>query len=217
MHSISTLLVALLMSTTIAAQKISSDHARKTLELYTSLIETDTSKEMGNTPKVARYLADELITAGFPEEDVEVVLMGNLAALVAKYRGNRSSGKAPILLLGHMDVVEAKATDWKRPPFKLTSDDKYFYARGSMDNKFGIAQLTSTFIRLKKEGFVPNRDLILAFSGITAGSRTAPARSPMHQVGWSSSCSRHRRHRDRHRSPRRRISKTTSHRPRHPS
>lgn len=165
MHSISTLLVALLMSTTIAAQKISSDHARKTLELYTRLIETDTSKEMGNTPKVARYLADELIAAGFPEEDVEVVLRGNLAALVAKYRGNGSSGKAPILLLGHMDVVGAKATDWKRPPFKLTSDDKYFYARGSVDNKFGIAQLTSTFIRLKKEGFVPNRDLILAFSG----------------------------------------------------
>ena len=74
MHSISALLVVLLMSTTMAAQNISSDHARKTLEIYTRIIETDTSKEMGNTPKVARYLADELIAAGFPEEDVEVVL-----------------------------------------------------------------------------------------------------------------------------------------------
>ena len=64
-----------------------------------------------------------------------------------------------------MDVVEADPADWERPPFQLTQDDKYFYARGTIDNKFGVAQLTSTFIRLKKEGFVPNRDLILVFTG----------------------------------------------------
>jgi acetylornithine deacetylase/succinyl-diaminopimelate desuccinylase-like protein len=64
-----------------------------------------------------------------------------------------------------MDVVEAYAKDWVRPPFELTQDDINFYARGTIDNKFGVAQLTSTFIRLKREGFVPNRDLILAFSG----------------------------------------------------
>jgi acetylornithine deacetylase/succinyl-diaminopimelate desuccinylase-like protein len=64
-----------------------------------------------------------------------------------------------------MDVVEARPEDWERPPFKLTRDDTYFYARGTIDNKFGVAQLTSTFIRLMKEGFVPNRDLILVFSG----------------------------------------------------
>ena len=55
--------------------------------------------------------------------------------------------------------------DWEPPPFELTRDDTYFYARGSEDNKFGVAQLTATFIRLRKEGFVPNRDLIIAFSG----------------------------------------------------
>ena len=64
-----------------------------------------------------------------------------------------------------MDVVEANPEDWERPPFTLTQDDKYFYARGALDNKFGIAHLTSTFVRLKKEGFVPNRDLIIVFSG----------------------------------------------------
>jgi acetylornithine deacetylase/succinyl-diaminopimelate desuccinylase-like protein len=64
-----------------------------------------------------------------------------------------------------MDVVEAYAKDWERPPFKLTADETNFYGRGTIDNKFGIAQLTSTFIRLKKEGFVPTRDLFLAFSG----------------------------------------------------
>jgi acetylornithine deacetylase/succinyl-diaminopimelate desuccinylase-like protein len=64
-----------------------------------------------------------------------------------------------------MDVVEAYDEDWERPPFTLTADETNFYARGTIDNKFGVAQLTSTFIRLKKEGFVPTRDLIIAFSG----------------------------------------------------
>ena len=97
--------------------------------------------------------------------DVEVVPVGETAALIARYRGDGSSGEKPILLLGHMDVVEANPDDWERPPFELTRDDTYFYARGTIDNKFGVAQLTSTFIRLKKEGFVPNRDLIIAFTG----------------------------------------------------
>ena len=142
-----------------------SEHALKTFEIFKTIIEVDTSKTKGNTPRVARYLADELIAAGFPRQDVEVVLLDDLASLVVRYRGDGSSGEKPILFLGHMDVVEALDKDWERPPFKLTSDDTNFYARGTVDNKFGIAQLTSTFIRLKKEGFVPTRDLILAFSG----------------------------------------------------
>jgi acetylornithine deacetylase/succinyl-diaminopimelate desuccinylase-like protein len=147
------------------AQDRSSEHAKKTLEIYRTIIEIDTSKHRGNTPKVAQFLADELLAAGFPPEDVEVVPKPPFAALVARYRGELGSGKRPILLLGHMDVVEANPEDWERPPFTLTQDDEYFYARGAIDNKFGVAQLTSTFIRLKKEGFVPKRDLIIAFSG----------------------------------------------------
>jgi carboxypeptidase PM20D1 len=158
-------IIALCLAPAVGAQDRSSEHARKTLDIYRTIIEIDTSKRTGNTPKVAKYLADELIAAGFPPEDVEVVMMPPTAALIARYRGNLNTGKKPILLLGHMDVVEANPEDWERPPFELTQDDKYFYARGAIDNKFGIAQLTSTFIRLKKEGFVPNRDLIIAFSG----------------------------------------------------
>ena len=158
-------LIALLLATASTAADRDSEHAQKTLEIYRTIVEVDTSKNRNNTEKVARYLADELIAAGFPEEDVEVVPKPPFAALVARYRGELGSDKQPILLLGHMDVVEANAEDWERPPFSLTQDDKYFYARGTVDNKFGVAQLTSTFIRLKKEGFVPNRDLIIAFSG----------------------------------------------------
>jgi len=158
-------IAGLLSATAMAAQDINSEHAKKTLEIFTRIIEVESSKNLGNVPEVANYLASELIAAGFPEEDVEIVPLGETVSLIARYRGDGSSGKAPILLLGHMDVVEALAKDWERPPFELTRDDTYFYARGSVDNKFGVTQLTSTFIRLKKEGFVPNRDLIIVFSG----------------------------------------------------
>ena len=165
MRSSIAILFAALLATASFADDRSSEHAQKTLEIYRTIIEIDTSRNRGNGLKVAQYLADELLAAGFPAEDIEVVPKPPFAALIARYRGALGSNKKPILLLGHMDVVEANAEDWERPPFTLTQDDKYFYARGSVDNKFGVAQLTSTFIRLKKEGFQPNRDLIIAFTG----------------------------------------------------
>jgi acetylornithine deacetylase/succinyl-diaminopimelate desuccinylase-like protein len=149
----------------LADEPIQSEHAQKTLEIYTRIVNVESSKNLGNVPEIARYLAGELLSAGFPEEDVEIVPLGETVSLIAKYRGDGTSRKAPILLLAHMDVVEAFAKDWVRPPFELTTDGVYFYGRGTIDNKFGVAQLTSTFIRLKKEGFVPNRDFIIAFSG----------------------------------------------------
>jgi len=160
-------LCLLLASSTLPAQTelITTAHAQKTLDIYRTLIEVDTSKTKGNTLGVAQYLADELIEGGFAKEDVRVIPKDDFGVLIATYRGNGSSGKKPILLLGHMDVVEALQEDWVRPPFKLTEDAVNFYARGTIDNKFGVAQLTGTMIRLKKEGFVPDRDLILAFSG----------------------------------------------------
>lgn len=153
------------MSGVFANEPIRSEHAQKTLEIYRTILEVDTSKSMGNTARVARYLADELIEAGFPEDDIEIVRVDSFAGLIVRYRGDGSSGAKPILLLGHLDVVEAFAKDWERPPFELTQDDVNFYARGAIDNKFGVAQLTSTFIRLKRAGWVPNRDLIIVFSG----------------------------------------------------
>jgi len=173
MKKIMMMLVVMSLSTAaFAAQLAQSEHAKKTLEIYTRIVSVETSKNLGNVPEVANYLADELRAAGFPEADVEVVPLGETAALIARYRGDGSSAKAPILLLAHMDVVEANEQDWERRPFELTQDDTYFYARGSLDNKFGVAQLTSTFIRLRKEGFVPNRDLVIVFSGDEESSMT---------------------------------------------
>jgi acetylornithine deacetylase/succinyl-diaminopimelate desuccinylase-like protein len=155
----------MLLVTPAVAADVDSAHAKKTLEIFTRIIGIESVKNSPGVREVADYLAGELIDAGFAEEDVEVVPVGQIAALIVRYRGDGSSGRGPILLLGHMDVVEALREDWVRPPFELTRDDTFFYGRGTMDNKFGVAQLTSTFIRLLNEGFVPDRDLYLVFSG----------------------------------------------------
>ncbi|MFT4939290.1 MAG: carboxypeptidase PM20D1 [Paraglaciecola sp.] len=147
------------------APMVDSAHAKKALEIYRTVVEIPTVAGRGNVPKMANYLAGEFIAAGFAPQDVQVIPKGETAALIVRYAGDGSSGKKPILLLGHMDVVEALDKDWERPPFELTQDDNYFYGRGSIDNKYGVSMLSATFIRLKKEGFVPNRDLVIAFSG----------------------------------------------------
>lgn len=145
-------------------------HQRAALEIYRTLVSMRTAAGHGQVPKAASYLADHFRTAGFPSDDVHVLpfTVGSgeeTAGLVVRYRGDGSSGKNPILLLAHMDVVDALRDDWERDPFTLIEEDGYFFGRGSLDNKFGVASLTSVFLRLKAEGFVPTRDLIIAFTG----------------------------------------------------
>jgi acetylornithine deacetylase/succinyl-diaminopimelate desuccinylase-like protein len=141
-----------------------SPHAVKTLEIYKTIIEIPTVAGRGKVPEMAAYLAKEFREVGFTDEDIQIIPLGETVGMIVRYQGNGSI-ETPILLLGHMDVVEALDKDWERPPFKLTQDDKYFYGRGTIDNKLGITMLSSTFIRLKKEGFVPNRDMFLVFTG----------------------------------------------------
>ncbi|WP_416307947.1 M20/M25/M40 family metallo-hydrolase [Neptunicella sp. SCSIO 80796] len=159
------ILISLVAFVAKAADIPQTVHAKKALEIYRQIIAIPTVEGRGKVPEMAAYLASEFRMAGFPEEDIRILPKGETAALVVYFRGDGSAGKKPILLLGHMDVVEALDKDWQRPPFELTEDDEYFYGRGSIDNKLGIAMLSSTFIRLKNEGFVPSRDLIIAFSG----------------------------------------------------
>lgn len=137
----------------------------KALEIYRTIIEMRTAAGHGNVPKMATYLASELTAAGFADDDIQIIPSGETASLIVRYKGDSSSGKQPILFLGHMDVVDAKSEDWELDPFTLTQKDGYFFGRGTIDNKYGIMNLTQTFIRLKQDGFVPTRDLVLAFSG----------------------------------------------------
>ena len=160
-------LCALTLSSTAMAQTETTRTADevKALEIYRTIIEMRTAEGHGKVQEMATYLTDELKAAGFADEDIHIPTAGDTASLVVRYKGDGSSNKKAILFLGHMDVVDAKREDWELDPYKLTEKDGYFFGRGTIDNKYGIMNLTQTFIRLKKQGFVPNRDLVLSFSG----------------------------------------------------
>jgi acetylornithine deacetylase/succinyl-diaminopimelate desuccinylase-like protein len=133
-------------------------------EIFERLISYKTSSGLGQVPAMATELAERFRGGGFAADDVHVLPEGETAALVVRYRGSGEGGK-PILLLAHMDVVTAKPEDWERDPFKLVEENGFFFGRGTSDIKSEIALLTTTFLRLKREHFVPARDLIIAFTG----------------------------------------------------
>lgn len=140
-----------------------SPQGQAALSLYRDIVGIRSAAGLGKVPEVAARIAADLKAAGFADEDVKIVPMGETAYLIARYKG---SGKGrPIAFLGHMDIVDARPADWKFDPFVLREEDGDFLGRGSLDNKLGVAQLTRTFADLKKAGFVPSRDLYLAFSG----------------------------------------------------
>ena len=156
------------------AQDRSADYTEpyqvRALEIYRTLVGMRTAATHGRVPEAARYLADRFLAGGFAEGDVHVLPHTTpegeeVAILVVRYRGDGSSGKKPILLTAHLDVVDALPEDWERSPFTLVEEDGMFFGRGASDDKFGVAQLTATFLRLKDEGFTPTRDLIIGFTG----------------------------------------------------
>jgi acetylornithine deacetylase/succinyl-diaminopimelate desuccinylase-like protein len=132
-------------------------------DIFKELIEINTTDSAGNTTVAAEAMAARLKAAGFPEADIEVLgsnpRKGNL---VARYRGTNQ--KRPLLLLAHLDVVEALRSDWSVDPFKLTESNGYFWGRGTSDDKAMAAAWISAFIRLRREGYVPDRDLIVALT-----------------------------------------------------
>ncbi len=136
-------------------------------DIFRELIEINTTEAVGTT-KAAEAMAARLRAAGFREEDVSVVGPNERKQnLVARLRG--SGAARPLLLLAHLDVVEALREDWTLDPFKFTEQDGYFYGRGTSDIKEEAADLVANFIRLKREGFRPDRDLILALTADEEG------------------------------------------------
>ncbi|MGH9320370.1 MAG: M20/M25/M40 family metallo-hydrolase [Vicinamibacteria bacterium] len=137
-------------------------------EIYEELIEIDTTDSVGDNTKAAEAMARWLREAGFPEEDVRVLSpherKGNL---VARLRG--SGARAPILLLAHLDVVEALRSDWSFDPFTFLEQEGYFYGRGTSDDKAMAAIWIATLLRMKREGIVPDRDLIVALTADEEG------------------------------------------------
>jgi acetylornithine deacetylase/succinyl-diaminopimelate desuccinylase-like protein len=114
-------------------------------------------------PALANYLAGKLRDGGFAETDIEIHALGESAALVALLRG--SGKRRPLLLNAHMDVVEARRDDWSRDPFTLTEAGGYLYGRGALDDKFEMSLMVAVLVRLRSQGYRPERDVILALSG----------------------------------------------------
>jgi len=138
-------------------------HNQLARDIYKELIEINTTDSIGNTTTAAEAMAARLTSAGFPESDIQVLgpnpRKGNL---VARYRG--TGRRKPMLLLAHLDVVEALREDWSLDPFKLTEKDGYFYGRGSTDDKAMAAVWVATLIHFRQEGYMPDRDLIVALT-----------------------------------------------------
>jgi acetylornithine deacetylase/succinyl-diaminopimelate desuccinylase-like protein len=133
-------------------------------EIFAHIVGIESSIGKGKVPLVAKYLADRFKAGGFADADIHILPLGETASLVVRYRG-KGGGAKPIAFMAHMDVVTAKRSDWQRDPYTLTEENGFFYGRGTSDVKQEVALLTATFLRLKAEGFVPTRDLIIAFSG----------------------------------------------------
>jgi acetylornithine deacetylase/succinyl-diaminopimelate desuccinylase-like protein len=133
-------------------------------EIFAAIVGIESSIGKGKVPLVAKYLAARFKAGGFPAADIHILPLGETASLVVRYRGSGRGGK-PIALIAHMDVVTAKRSDWQRDPYRLIEENGFFFGRGTSDVKQEVALLTATFLRLKAEGFVPTRDLIIAFSG----------------------------------------------------
>ena len=165
----------LLVPATVSGQTTSPDeYMQLARDIFSELIEINTTdSERGNNTIAARALARRLLDAGFPEEDVQVLVPSDAPTkgnLVARYRGRDRSLK-PILLLAHIDVVEALPEDWSDDldPFSFIERDGFYYGRGVTDNKDEAAIYTANFIRMRREGFVPDRDILLALTADEEG------------------------------------------------
>jgi acetylornithine deacetylase/succinyl-diaminopimelate desuccinylase-like protein len=167
-------LLALCASATAAPPKLTQAQHDATHAMFEHVINMPTVIGRHNVPAMAQYVADQFTAAGFPAEDVHVMPYhtgsattgdDDTAALIVRWRAAGKPSAAPILLMGHMDVVEAKREDSTTDPFVMTERDGYYYGRGTIDMKDGIVGITQAMINLKAAGFKPKRDIVVLFTG----------------------------------------------------
>ncbi len=162
----------LLLSGTLLAPncnaQIDNSTRQLALDMFKQLIEINTTDSVGNVTTAAEAMAQRFHDAGFPESDIHVLGPNDRKKnMVARLHG---SGKyKPVLLIGHLDVVEARREDWTTDPFQFVEKDGYFYGRGTQDMKDDDAIMVATLIKMRQEGFVPDRDIILALTADEEG------------------------------------------------
>jgi acetylornithine deacetylase/succinyl-diaminopimelate desuccinylase-like protein len=116
-------------------------------------------------PELAQYFANQFRAAGIPNQDIKIMPYNDTAALIVRWRAKNPSSKKPIMVMGHMDVVEAKKDDWSKDPFTFVKQDGYYYGRGTIDMKDGLVAMTVAIMKLKAQGFQNKRDIIVFFTG----------------------------------------------------
>ncbi len=141
----------------------------RTREVFKQAIEIPSVHHRGEVPNVAKLLASQFKSAGIPDADIhfmpyEALPGDQTEALIVRWRSPHAT-KKPMLILGHMDVVEAKRSDWKYDPFQFREEGGYFYGRGTSDMKNGDVATTMAAVKLISEGFKPDRDIIFFYSG----------------------------------------------------
>lgn len=178
-HRLSRLLLLLSLAIACFAVDVMPPEPEQRLarEIYKEMIETRSGFTTGTTTPIAEAMAARLKAAGFPASDIFVGgAIPKKANLVVRYHG--SGARKPILLLAHIDVVEALREDWSVDPFILLEKDGYFYGRGTMDDKAQAAVWIANLIRYRREGFKPDRDLIVALTADEEGG------GPYNGVDW---------------------------------
>ncbi len=160
----------LVLAATLLCAPLDDATRQLSRDIFRELIEINTTDSVGNNTKAAEAMAKRLTDAGFPAADIQVLgpndRKGNL---VVRLHG--TGVQKPILIIGHLDVVEARREDWTTDPFKFTEKDGYFYGRGTQDMKVNDAILITTFIRFHRENYRPDRDLILALTSDEEGGK----------------------------------------------
>src|SRR3954451_11554365 len=167
---------AALASSAIAAAppKLTQAQHDATHAMFEHVINLPTVIGRHNVPAMAQYVADQFKAGGFPAEDVHVMPYhtgsattgdDDTAALLVRWRAAGKPSAPPILLMGHMYVVEAKREDSTTDPFVMTERDGYYYGRGTIDMKDGIVAITQAMVELRKAAFKPKRDIVVLFTG----------------------------------------------------
>lgn len=175
-HLLATAALIALVSTAGAAAgpQLTPAQREATHAMFEHIIDIPTVIGRHNVPEEAQYVADQFKAGGFPAEDIHVLPYhtesattgaDDTAALIVRWRAATPSSKKPILLMGHMDVVEAKIEDSTTDPFKMVERDGYYYGRGAIDMKDGITAITQAMINLRAAGFKPKRDIVVLFTG----------------------------------------------------
>jgi acetylornithine deacetylase/succinyl-diaminopimelate desuccinylase-like protein len=157
----------------VPSSRAQVDDATRALshDIFKELIEINTTDSVGNVTAAAEAMAQRFRTAGFDEADLKLLGPNDRKKnLVVRLHG---TGKhKPLLLIGHLDVVEARREDWTTDPFSFVEKDGFYYGRGTQDMKSGDAIMVTTLIRFKKEGYTPDRDIILALTADEEGGKS---------------------------------------------